>query len=342
MNDYVSKIEGQDIEIFPVVKQVLDNGQTENFSAHILDNIAAEYNARPPEDHSPVILGHSPAFDDTAPSYGWVASLNRKGKMLTARLRDVDPLFAELALTKRYPNRSVYMTAATGTRNWQLRHLAFLGAAEPRYKGMKELQASANDGNDDGNDLKLFGSIVSDSEGNSPIGDKLHNMTDIEKGNDKMTELTQEQKDLKAAQDKLAEDQKALEASQKEFEAKEQANENKEQELIAREAKVKAGEVVNELVASAKIHPNQKDKAIEFAASLDDDGRKNFKELVASFKPIVDLGEQAPTEDYDASVNEKDSDENVNKLMAKAREDNPGLGDFQIAAIADEQLQGNK
>ncbi len=88
----------------------------------------ASYN---PEHHeAPVVVGHPKS---NGPAYGWVEKLKRVGGVLMAKLKQVEPAFAEIVEAGRYKKRSASFYA-----DGSLRHVGFLGAQPPAVKGLKD------------------------------------------------------------------------------------------------------------------------------------------------------------------------------------------------------------
>ncbi|MCO1337163.1 hypothetical protein MO867_22855, partial [Microbulbifer sp. OS29] len=83
---------------------------------------------------------------------GWVSSLDFAGSVLTAEPDQVEPEFAEMVNTGRFPKISASFFHPESANNpvpgvWYLRHVGFLGAAAPAVKGLKEA-SFAGDGED--------------------------------------------------------------------------------------------------------------------------------------------------------------------------------------------------
>ena len=96
-----------------------------------LEAIAAESNQA---DAAPVVLGHN--WRDDAPAQAWVSQLRRMGDRLQCRLSRIDPDFRKATEAGRYAGRSV------GVIGNRLRHIAFLGAKRPHFKGLAPEQFS--------------------------------------------------------------------------------------------------------------------------------------------------------------------------------------------------------
>lgn len=123
-------------EVFRAGTWTDSKGRTRTWTEADLDRIAAGYD---PADHeAPLVIGHPQA---NAPAYGWVEGLKREGSRLLAKARQVVPEFAAAVAQGLYKKRSISL-ASDGVR---LRHVGFLGAAEPAVPGLKDLAFAGDD-----------------------------------------------------------------------------------------------------------------------------------------------------------------------------------------------------
>ncbi|MFV0333001.1 MAG: FCD domain-containing protein, partial [Tropicimonas sp.] len=118
------------------------SGRTLTFSQADLAAIAAAFD--PQETPVPVVIGH-PKADH--PAYAWAEAIRVEGDILKARLKDVDPEFAELVRAGRYKRiSSAFYNPDAGNNpvpgQYSLRHIGFLGAAAPAVKGLKPAEFS--------------------------------------------------------------------------------------------------------------------------------------------------------------------------------------------------------
>ena len=116
------------IAIFKTGTHTDSNGNTKEWTEKELDHIVSSYD--PQKHESPVVIGHP---KDNAPAYGWVESLKREGEMLYMKMKDVVPAFADMVLQKMFKKRSISLYP-DGT----LRHVGWLGAAQPAVKGLPD------------------------------------------------------------------------------------------------------------------------------------------------------------------------------------------------------------
>lgn len=125
------------IHIFRAGTHVATNGTEHSFSEADIADLVASY--EPSTADAPLVVGH-PKIEDAA--YGWVERLVQDGPDVYAVPRDVEPQFAELVNSKRFPkiSASIYLPDTPGNpkpgRHY-VKHIGFLGAAAPSLKGLK-------------------------------------------------------------------------------------------------------------------------------------------------------------------------------------------------------------
>lgn len=126
-----------DLEVF----RAGDYGERGRWTEETLDTMARDYDAALHE--APVTVDHA----TSGPALGWVAGLRRVGSVLVARLRDLDPAFAELLRRGAYKKRSVELyPALRETGRPYLRAVSFLGACPPAVKGLADIVFAEGDG----------------------------------------------------------------------------------------------------------------------------------------------------------------------------------------------------
>lgn len=136
------------LHIFFAGTHTATDGTSHTFSEADVADMVASY--EPSLCDAPLVVGH-PKLDD--PAYGSVASLSTDGGHVYATPREVEPQFAELVNTGRFPkiSASIYLPNTPGNPkpgHHYLRHVGFLGAAAPSLKGLQRptLNFAANDG----------------------------------------------------------------------------------------------------------------------------------------------------------------------------------------------------
>lgn len=125
------------LHIFKPGRHTAMGGVVVEFSAEQLGASAAAYD--PAKWRAPLVVGH-PKLN--GPAYGWVDGLSSSEIGLEAEPADVEPAFAEMVNTKRFPNISASFWAPTAPGNpvpgvYYLRHVGFLGATPPAIKGLR-------------------------------------------------------------------------------------------------------------------------------------------------------------------------------------------------------------
>lgn len=117
-----------------------------------LREMALGYNTK--VRRAPLVVGH-PKTDD--PAYGWVRELEYRDGALLALPEQVDEKFEDAVKGGRFPNRSAAFFVPSTPNNptpgrYYLKHVGFLGAAQPAVDGLRPVEFSAFD-DDDGHEL---------------------------------------------------------------------------------------------------------------------------------------------------------------------------------------------
>jgi hypothetical protein len=133
------------LHIFKPGKWTTMAGESIEFSQADLVATARAYD--PSVAKAPLVIGH-PAIDD--PAMGWTQSLSANQRGLFATPAKVDPTFAESVRAGAYGTVSAKFYRPTDANNpvpgvWYLRHVGFLGAANPAVKGLDDPEFSAAD-----------------------------------------------------------------------------------------------------------------------------------------------------------------------------------------------------
>lgn len=111
------------VEIFRAGTHLDSQGREATWSESDLDEMVRNHSE---STAAPVVIGHPETND---PAYGWVDRLERRGKSLFAKFKDVVPQFAEAVEQGRYRKRSISV-GKTGN-GWRLLHVGWLGAKAP-------------------------------------------------------------------------------------------------------------------------------------------------------------------------------------------------------------------
>ena len=310
------------IEIFRAGRHIDDGGITHEFSEADLDGMASSY--QPAIKEAPLCVGHP---RDNLPAYGWVKSVQRNAQgVLTISAHSVEPQFAEMVESRRFPKRSASFYPPQAANNptpgkWYLRHVAFLGAQPPAIAGLKDIQFSEDDA----------GGAVCFSETVSPVQSTTQEPLSMTEAEIKamQDELAAEKKaradaDAKA---KTAEDKaKAAEAEAASFAEKSKADRTAGFVSFA-EGQVKAGHLLpkDKAMAVATLEALADAQPVEFS-----EGSTTTKHspvqwlqgLIAGSKPHVSFGEfaKAGAQPIEGSAKGK-SDAEVDQLaQAYARD----------------------
>lgn len=243
----------KDIEIFKTGIHTSSSGQTAAYTRADLERIAGTY--APAEYEAPNVIGHPAA---NAPAFGWVERLRVAGDRLLADLKQVPQEFVEMIRDGRFKKRSISLK-----RDGSLRHVGWLGAAAPAVEGLKDVTFAGGE------------SALEYSFENA--GEVPHNLEDEEM----KTELEKLKAELAAMRTDLAQIKDTQVASA--FQARLTAMEGLVSELATR---TKAAE---DEATKAKA---EKDKAVAEFAAYKGDQVKAGRE--ARFKALVDAGKALP------------------------------------------------
>lgn len=236
------------LEIFKTGTFTDMSGQVLSFSAADLQATADAYD--PALFRSPLVVGH-PKLDD--PAYGWVSKLSVVNDTLQAAGDQVEPKFAEMVNTGRFPKMSASFYTPNSPSNpkpgvWYLKHVGFLGAQAPAVLGLKPASFAAAD-------EQIITVEFAAAGADTTIESEKTNVTTKEK---------------ESAE--FAEQKAQLDAQQANIEARELALKNKEQ--AARTTEIAA--FAESLVKEGKLLPREQAGMVAFMAGLDDAGTVSF------------------------------------------------------------------
>lgn len=123
-----------EFEVFKTGTHTDSEGDTQEWSSDDIQNIVKTYNERltaDPGAEAPIVKGH-PETDD--PAYGWVKSLKVDGDKIVA-MAELSPEFADEVKNELYKKVSIALYP-----DMMLRHIGFLGAAQPAVKGLEPVK----------------------------------------------------------------------------------------------------------------------------------------------------------------------------------------------------------
>jgi len=161
------------IEIFKTGTHTDSSGVSNSFDEISLDTIAKIYNEKIEEDPSyeaPIVKGH-PKTDE--PAYGWVEKLARRGRILLAKIKELNPEFINEVKRGAFKKISIALYP-----DMLLRHVGYLGAATPAVHGLRLTKFSdSQDFVEIENDF-----IVETDEKGQESGDEGQGISNIEQG----------------------------------------------------------------------------------------------------------------------------------------------------------------
>lgn len=179
-------------EIFRTGTHTSLNGQTKDFSETDLDTIASSYD--PQQHEAPIVIGHP---ETNAPAYGWIEKIKRIGDRLIAFPKQVSNEFSELVKSGAFKKRSISITP-----DLKLNHVGFLGAAAPAVKGLKDVEFSENEDEQEFASFEIDSSL--DLELEPELISELNNETINQSNNEnilstKLEQFSQEISSLKTS-----------------------------------------------------------------------------------------------------------------------------------------------
>ena len=122
------------VEAFRTGTHTDSSGDVQSWGAKDIQEIADKGNAQLKEKPVPVVIGHP---DDTAPAYGWVENFWVVGDRVLAKLGQLNEKFTEALKAGSYKGRSISLYADN-----KVRHIGFLGGAQPAIEGLRPLTYS--------------------------------------------------------------------------------------------------------------------------------------------------------------------------------------------------------
>lgn len=281
------------IEIFRAGRHIDDAGNVHQFSEADVAAMAAGYN--PAVREAPLTIGHP---KDNLPAYGWVQSLSQAGGVLTITPHNVEPQFAEMVASRRFPKRSASFYPPQSPNNptpgrWYLRHVAFLGAQPPAIAGLKDIQFAEGDADS--------GAVSFSEPDPQPVTPQEPDDMDKEL----QEQLAKAQADLAAANAAAAKAKADAEAANK---AKADAEAQAASFAEKAQADRRAGFVsfAEAQVQAGRLLPKDKDMAVATLQALADAAPVEFSEgdatrkvspaqwlqdLISAAKPVVSFGE---------------------------------------------------
>jgi len=129
----------KDVEVFAIGEW---NGMA--FAAEDLDAMVRAFDDLGLSGRLPVKIGHDDALGDSAPAYGWITRLFRRGAKLIADLADVPQQLVEAVRAGRYRHVSIELLRDAVVEGkhfeWVPDAVAILGAAMPAVTALADLR----------------------------------------------------------------------------------------------------------------------------------------------------------------------------------------------------------
>ena len=232
------------VELFVIGTHTDSDGRTRTWKLEDLHKIVSQYD--PAKQEAPAVIGHP---KETAPAYGWVSRLWVDDGTLKGNFDQVAPEFETALKEGRYKKRSISVD-----KQFNLQHVAFLGAALPAVEGLKDIEFSA------GAEFETYEFTA--NEGIEPEEDDTMDLkealAEIERLKGEIKKLKDEGRDAEAA------------AKLKEAEERAKAAENELSEFKASQADKNLESRIGNLVESGRLLPADKDEVMAFAKAMDD------------------------------------------------------------------------
>lgn len=127
------------VEAFAAGRHTDAEGKTKDWSDDDIKEIAEKYNAQAATDNpqrriAPVVIGHP---QDDSPAYGWIDKAKAAGNKLMLKLTQLQPEFVKSLKMGLYKMRSISLYGDNS-----IRHLGFLGGAQPAVAGLAPFKFS--------------------------------------------------------------------------------------------------------------------------------------------------------------------------------------------------------
>lgn len=127
------------IQIFAAGDHTASNGEKVSITSEDLETIATNYNEVLKTgtfgERAPAIKGHS--HDSASPAEGWLSAVKVVGDKLFGKFSNINKEFEKQIEDRQYYNRSISIG-----KDFNIRHVAFLGAVPPAVKGMDDFSDS--------------------------------------------------------------------------------------------------------------------------------------------------------------------------------------------------------
>lgn len=269
-----------EIAIFKPGKHTTSDGRVITFTEADCRDIVESYD--PALAEAPFVIGHP---KQTAPAYGWAASLKFENGLLRTTGKQVNTDFAEAFKSGAFKKRSasIYLPDSPGNPrpgHFYLRHVGFLGAEAPAIKGLPDVNFSAPAGD---NAFVEFSINENELQTEEP---EMGSQTKPEPGkqtppvDNREVEFAERQRQLDEREQALqAQENKLNGGREANFAERERLLNEREQEIKEREAeaakealaarRTETVEFAETLVIGGRIHPKMKNSLVEALLVID-------------------------------------------------------------------------
>lgn len=321
------------IPIFRAGRHTSASGDTLDFSDDALKAAVSAYD--PAKHEAPITVGHP---KDNLPAYGWIKSMqfNDKDRTVSVAADDVEAEFAEMVNAGRFKKRSASFYTPDAPNNpvpgvYYLRHVAFLGAAAPAVKGLKDVSFSDESGVLEFDDLEFADGMMASafrrlrewiiSKYNTEEADKVLPGYLVESMEEEARRARESESVAPASSPAFSEDDamskeqldaanaenaalKQQVATLQQFADQKAELDKREQQLVAKET----DQQLDVLIAAGKVTPAMKPHLAAFAAGLNstvtvefgegdkavkEDQRASFFRLLGGLPKAVDFKEHS-------------------------------------------------
>lgn len=230
-------------------------------------------NFKPDHHEPPITLGHVTKEHNDKPAFGWVSKIRRVGDKLLASGKQIAKDLDTFVREGRFKKRSIGLRI--GPKGPYLHHLAFLGAAGPACKGLKDIY-------DDNSDVDTQRNYEIETELNLKQGDHVKTYTEEEVRN--MTAKAEREASDKAKADAKKDFDDKLEAEKKDAEergkaaAKKEYDDNKKKDEAARNFRSDVDSRIKKLFDDKKIISAQVEPLRALAYSMQETAELTFSE----------------------------------------------------------------
>jgi hypothetical protein len=248
-----------------------------DLTGELFDELVRNFDAARHEP--PVLVGHSAAWSDDEPAYGWVSAIKREGEVLFLKFKEFSKDLAEAIKAGRYKKRSIAFRRDAEEKAF-LFHLAWLGAVAPACKGLPNVYKQEYKDSEESEKVFEFSDIETEKNRSTP---EVKTFTEQEVEALKTAEREKLQTEFSEKTKEV--ETKTAEKTRKEVEAEYSQKLESERKLDAHKKNVDA--VIEKAFAEKKINPAQVEPLRAIGYSLADSKELNYSETVGETKTDV-------------------------------------------------------